>query len=165
MLVARVAVAGAPPGDRARDPAAVERERRDQVEDQHEQVDRRQVGEQRQSAVRERLRLEAHRRPEVVAADEPIPIADAERRRSASVTSGPATATLNSTPGESVSRAILAMPPNSHRSMPAIAILLRHRHQRVAELVQQDRQEEQQRAGDREQERLGCSLSSGSASW
>src|SRR4029453_12544404 len=36
---ARVAAAGAPPGDRARDAAAVERERRDQVEDQDQQVD------------------------------------------------------------------------------------------------------------------------------
>ena len=34
-----VAVAGHPPGDRAGDPPAVEREGRDQVEDQHEEVD------------------------------------------------------------------------------------------------------------------------------
>ena len=42
-----------------------------------------------------------------------------------SVTSGPATATRNSTPGDCVSRDIFAMPPNSHRSMPAIAMPLR----------------------------------------
>ena len=40
----------------------------------------------------------------------------------ASVTSGPATATLNSVPGESVSRVIRAMPPNSHRVMSEIGI-------------------------------------------
>ena len=39
ILVARVAVARPPPRDRARDPAAVEREGRDQVEDEEQQVD------------------------------------------------------------------------------------------------------------------------------
>ena len=43
----------------------------------------------------------------------------------ASVTSGPATATRNSTPGESVSRSSFATPPNIHRSMPEIGIPLR----------------------------------------
>ena len=42
-----------------------------------------------------------------------------------SVTSGPATATLNSTPGDCVSRDIFATPPNSHRSIPAIEMPLR----------------------------------------
>ena len=42
-----------------------------------------------------------------------------------SVTSGPATATRNSTPAESVSRPSLATPPNIHRSMPRIGIPLR----------------------------------------
>jgi hypothetical protein len=36
------------------------------------------------------------------------------------VTTGPATATRNSAPGESVSRLIFAMPPKNHRSMPAM---------------------------------------------
>ena len=39
-----------------------------------------------------------------------------------SVTSGPATATLNSVSGESVSRVIRATPPNSHRVMSEIGI-------------------------------------------
>ena len=43
----------------------------------------------------------------------------------ASVTSGPAIATRNSTPGESVSRSSFATPPNIHRSMPEIGIPLR----------------------------------------
>jgi hypothetical protein len=43
----------------------------------------------------------------------------------ASVTSGPATATRNSTPGESVSRPSLATPPNIHRSMPSTGMPLR----------------------------------------
>ena len=40
----------------------------------------------------------------------------------ASVTSGPATATLNSVPGESASRSILASPPKNHRSIPTMPI-------------------------------------------
>ena len=43
----------------------------------------------------------------------------------ASVTSGPAMATRNSTPGESVSRSSFATPPNSHRSMPEIGMPFR----------------------------------------
>src|SRR5215212_7726610 len=43
----------------------------------------------------------------------------------ASVTSGPATATRNSTPGDSVSRPSLATPPNIQRSMPRIGMPLR----------------------------------------
>ena len=43
----------------------------------------------------------------------------------ASVTSGPAAATRNSTPGESVSRPSFATPPNIHRSMPRIGIPFR----------------------------------------
>ena len=43
----------------------------------------------------------------------------------AAVTSGPATATRNSTPAESVSRSNFATPPNIHRSMPEIPIPLR----------------------------------------
>ena len=42
-----------------------------------------------------------------------------------SVTSGPAIATRNSTPAESVSRPSLATPPNIQRSMPSIGIPLR----------------------------------------
>ena len=38
------------------------------------------------------------------------------------VTTGPATATLNSSPGDSVSPVIFAMPPKNHRSMPEIPI-------------------------------------------
>ena len=64
----------------------------------------------------------------------------------ASVTSGPATATRNSTPGESVSRSSFATPPNIHRSMPEIGIPLRIATTAWPELVEQDRQEEQQRA-------------------
>ncbi len=41
------------------------------------------------------------------------------------VTSGPAAATLNSTPGESVSFPSFATPPNSHRSIPRIGIPFR----------------------------------------
>jgi hypothetical protein len=41
------------------------------------------------------------------------------------VTAGPAAATRNSTPAESVSLDSLATPPNSHRSMPSILIPLR----------------------------------------
>ncbi len=43
----------------------------------------------------------------------------------ASVTAGPAAATRNSTPAESVSLDSRATPPNSHRSMPSILIPLR----------------------------------------
>ena len=39
-----------------------------------------------------------------------------------SVTTGPATAILNSAPGDVVSRAIFATPPNSQRSMPLISM-------------------------------------------
>ena len=42
-----------------------------------------------------------------------------------SVTSGPAAATLNSTPAESVSRDMRAMPPKSQSVMSVIAIPLR----------------------------------------
>ena len=42
-----------------------------------------------------------------------------------SVTTGPATATRNSTPGESESRPSFATPPNSQRSMPWIGMPLR----------------------------------------
>ena len=38
------------------------------------------------------------------------------------VTSGPATATRNSAPGESVSRLIFITPPNRNRSMPSTEI-------------------------------------------
>ena len=38
------------------------------------------------------------------------------------VTTGPATATLNSSPGDSVSPVIFAMPPKNHRSMPEMPI-------------------------------------------
>ena len=41
------------------------------------------------------------------------------------VTSGPATATRNSTPGESASLPSFATPPNIHRSMPRIGMPLR----------------------------------------
>ena len=41
------------------------------------------------------------------------------------VTIGPATATLNSAPGESLSRVIRATPPNSHSVIPEIGIPLR----------------------------------------
>ena len=50
---------------------------------------------------------------------EPIPTHSAI---TISVTTGPATATLNSPPGVSVSRDIFAMPPKNHRSMPMISI-------------------------------------------
>jgi len=43
----------------------------------------------------------------------------------ASVTAGPAAATRKSSPGESASRSIFAMPPKNHRSMPEIPIPLR----------------------------------------
>ena len=49
----------------------------------------------------------------------PIPTHSAT---TASVTSGPAIATLNSALGVSVSFDILAMPPKNHRSMPRISI-------------------------------------------
>ena len=41
------------------------------------------------------------------------------------VTSGPAAAIRNSTPGESASLPNFATPPNSHRSMPRIGMPLR----------------------------------------
>ena len=44
------AVAGHPPGDRAGDPAAVERERRDEVEHEQEEVDRRQPADEQRGA-------------------------------------------------------------------------------------------------------------------
>ena len=47
------------------------------------------------------------------------------RTAMASVTSGPAIATRNSSPGDCVSRPSLATPPKSHRSMPSIGIPLR----------------------------------------
>ena len=42
-----------------------------------------------------------------------------------SVTAGPAAATWNSSPGESVSRVSFARPPKNHRSMPEIPMPLR----------------------------------------
>ena len=42
-----------------------------------------------------------------------------------SVTSGPAAAIRNSTPGESASFPSFATPPNNHRSMPSIGMPLR----------------------------------------
>ena len=42
-----------------------------------------------------------------------------------SVTAGPAALTRNSSPGDSLSRVSLAMPPKNHRSIPAIPIPLR----------------------------------------
>jgi hypothetical protein len=42
-----------------------------------------------------------------------------------SVTSGPAAATRNSSPGDDVSRVSFAMPPKNHRSMPDMPMPLR----------------------------------------
>ena len=57
----------------------------------------------------------ASRKSSVPASASPIPV---PRITSASVTSGPATATKNSLPGVSVSRFIFITPPKKKRSMP-----------------------------------------------
>ena len=66
-----------------------------------------------------------------------------------SVTAGPAAATRNSSPGEEVSRVILATPPKNHRSMPEIPMPLRRATIAWPELVGQQRDEEQRGACDR----------------
>ena len=48
-----------------------------------------------------------------------------DRPAISSVTAGPAAATRNSSPGDSASRSIFAMPPKNHRSMPEIPMPLR----------------------------------------
>ena len=65
-----------------------------------------------------------------------------------SVTAGPAALTRNSSPGDSLSRLSLAMPPKNHRSMPGDLDAVAPRDPRVAELVQRERQEEQGHGGD-----------------
>ena len=113
------------PDDRARDPPAVERERRDQVEQQQDDVDawrgrraspeRRPTGPSARSARRPRSR--------------PPPATSTPSRQQtiaiSSVTSGPGDRDPELDAGRVVSRDIFAIPPNSHRSMPAIAIPLR----------------------------------------
>ena len=67
------------------------------------------------------------------------------------MTSGPAIAILNSVPGESESLFIRATPPNIHRVISEIADAVADRDERVAELVEQDRAEEGERARHREE--------------
>ena len=162
-----VAVAGHPPGDRPRDPAAVEREGRDQVEDQDEQVDARRA--RRASPAgprRRRSSIDPHRGPELARSRRPR---SRSRRRVAAiarVTTGPAIATLNSVPGESVS----PLHPGDAAEQPQRDLGDRDpvadRDHGVAELVQEDRGEEEERAGDREQVGVGVGVSSApSTSW
>ena len=94
-----VAVAGQPPGDRARDPAAVEREGGDQVEDQHEDVDARPA--RRSSRAGPRSSASGSTR---IAAENSSRAGDGEpdrrsrRARSSGSPAGPAAAILNSVP-------------------------------------------------------------------
>ena len=121
----RGAIAGPPPGDRADDPAAVHRERRQQVEDEHEGVDRGQPGDRGQRAGGAGVAFE-HASP-CGTRPEP-PIARPTRPRTttiASVTTGPPIATLNSVEGLSDSRSIWATPPKIQSWMLVIPIPLR----------------------------------------
>ena len=94
---------------------------RDEVEDEHEGVHRREEPEQdeRRSlagrSCRGPPRGRSGRARSVAAAPTQI-------RITTSVTSGPATAILNSSPGDVVSLRVLARPPKNHRSMPSISI-------------------------------------------
>ena len=62
--------------------------------------------------------------------------APTQSANSASVTAGPAAATLNSSPALCGLAAHLRRPPKNHRSMPAIGMPSRRGDERVAELVQ-----------------------------
>ena len=72
-----------------------------------------------------------------------------------SVTAGPAAATRNSTPGESVSRSIFATPPNSHRSIPVIRMPLRIATTACPSSWSTIEKKNRKRAQHRESERLG----------
>ena len=151
------AVAGEPPGDRARDPPAVEREGGDQVEDEDEDVDARPA--RRPSPAARRCRRCRSTRIASQNSSAPataIPTAHAGDGDQRSVTAGPAAAILNSWPGRV---GVLAHPRDAaeqpqgdlgDRDPEAVG------DERVAELVQQDRAEEGERRGDREQVRVGA---------
>ena len=66
--------------------------------------------------------------------------------------SGPAAAIRNSTPAESLSRESRATPPNIHSVDLGDRDAVADRDQGMAELVEQDRAEEQEGAGHREAE-------------
>ena len=69
------------------------------------------------SALLLRIRASQNSCPPAVSA--PIPT---HRPTTSRVTAGPAAATLNSAPGESVSRLMRAMPPKNHRSMLSVSM-------------------------------------------
>ena len=69
----------------------------------------------------------------------------------AAVTSGPAIAILNSVAGVSESFSRRAKPPNIHSVIAGDADVVAAGHEGVAELVEQDRAEEEHGARDREQ--------------
>ena len=143
-------VAGHAPGDRPRDPPAVEREGGDQVEDEHERVDAGQPAEQHERGRDAGRRCAAWPRPRTCSSRPPPCRSRRRAPTTPSVTSGPATATLNSAPGrlgvaghlrdaaeepQVDARDLDALPPRDQTAWP--------------ELVQDERDEEQQRAGDR----------------
>ena len=147
------AVAGHLPGDRARDPAAVERERRDQVEDQQHDVDAGEVGhhrdERRRPSPRRRRRPRSRNRWRRRRRAIPRPahrIGDHERHhrpgdRDAELDAGRRRVLRHlRDPAE--------QPQVDARDRDAVA----DRHHGVAQLVQQDREEEQQGADRRERE-------------
>ena len=115
-----IAVAGDPPHDGARDAAAVEGKGGDEVEDEQHEVDRRQRAEQRERRRGLLVAGQAARRRRGAALTSALMATKITTRTS--VTTGPATAILNSAPGDVVSRAIFATPPNSQRSMPLISM-------------------------------------------
>ena len=121
-----VAVAGALPGDRAGDPPAVERERGDQVEDQHQDVDRR-PARRASPASPETSSAPGRRasRPRIVRCrPSAIPIA-AQTAAITSVTAGPGDGDLELGPRRVGVPLIRATPPNSHSVISAIGIPLR----------------------------------------
>ena len=149
--VARLRSPGDLPCDRARDAAAVEREAGDQVEDQHDDVDRGQVaehGERRagggvfEARAVEHLLRARDERAEAHAHGRDHERHDWPRHRDAELDAG---------------RVRVAPELRHAAEQPQVDSLDRDavadRDDRVAELVQQDRQEEEQRADRREYER------------
>ena len=121
------------PEEAAKDPAAVERERRDQVEDEQEQVDG-----------REPLGDDDHqRRGAELSEDQDAADEDADDARS--VTAGPIAATSISVLPVIQSPLIWATPPKSQSLMPSTVDAAVTREQCVAQLVSRERGDQEQR--------------------
>ena len=120
-------------------------------EQQH--VDRREVAEHRGGGAGRRPRRTAR----CWSASDPLDTAMPNPKQTAAisrVTSGPAAATRNSTPGESASLAELRHAAEQPQVDALDRDAVADRHPRVPQLVQQDREEEQQRADHGQDERV-----------